>query len=194
MAGPPTPNAAQVTCVFGGEATPTGGVATAGIITPAGGFTPAVLDELADIFGDFHAEMATIATTLERIELKVGPEATGPTYTKSIGRAGEAPGTSVPPNVAVLVRKEVEGVSGKFGGRMYWPGVPEATVGPQGDITPSHLASLQTAANTLFTRLNDGDYTPAVFGSADGALPAVKTVARFAVQGRVATQRRRLRR
>ena len=194
MAGPPTATEAVIACHFTGPATPSGAVSTLGVHDAGGEITSTELAAALPLFKAFHSKMSVNMCTLSYLEMKVGPDATGPTYTVSAAHGGEAASGGVPPNTCVLVRKELREVSGKFAGRMFWPGMPESQVGVDGVIEQTQLAQMQTAADALFTGLVTLGLEPAVFGSTDLLLSKVQICERFAVQTRVATQRRRLRR
>lgn len=96
-----------------------------------------------------------------------------------------------PQNCAVLVRKRTV-VAGRRGqGRMYVPpfAVTEVAVNKAGVIAPGDLANLQNAFNAWF---NHGE--PWVLLHDDVPAPMEPTpITGFVVDGRIATQRRRLR-
>lgn len=193
MAGPPTLADGQVTVVFGGSAVPTGAVCTIGLQNTLGEFPSNALNTIAPLIEAFHGKAAVNTCSISRFELKIGPEATGPTYTQASVKAGEGVSQGVAPNTATLIRKELFGLSGRFAGRMYWPATPEDQVGVDGLVGGAYLSIVQTAADTLLSSLTTAGYEPAVFSSSV-LIPPVQMVERFSVQSRVATQRRRLRR
>lgn len=193
MAGPPTAEHGQITIVFGGPALPTAGVCTMGVQTEGITLSAGVLLPLTDIFEDFHGEMSTAAVVMTRIELKRGPSETGPSWARGINIPGHAPGECIPPNTAVLVRKELADISGRFAGRMYWPGYSESAVGNDGTITNASMGFISSACTKLFTDLQALNLNPVVFGG-PSSIGGASSVVALTPQSRVATQRRRLRR
>lgn len=193
MAGPPTRSDARLTMVFIGGSAPSKAVCTLGLHKDSGDFTNADMAPLVDAVKPMHGLLSTSSCRLDLIELKVGPEAIGPTYTANVGYLGLGLSASVPPNTAVLIRKELADISAKFAGRMYWPGMPEDKVDSSGSLDTAWVSQAQTATDAFMTDLEEAGVTPVVFGSAPGVSP-VTHVSRLTVIAIAATQRRRLRR
>lgn len=193
MAGPPDQAHARLTLVFSGTAVPTGAVTTLGLRAEDPPFTAGSLSFLVPLCTEVHKDMSTIECVLDHIELKRGPEEIGPTWTAPVGVAGSGTGGATPPNVATLVRKELENLSAKFSGRMYWPGPGEGSIDPSGKISSVLLGFMQPAMNVFYDGLVAQGFQPVVF-TAPGVIAASTDVSAFRVQATVATQRRRLRR
>lgn len=151
-------------------------------------------------------EMANEWGTSSCVVRMGGEGAPGPvieaTYTAVLGQGG----TSSPPNVAWLARKRTALGGRQNRGRNYFPGVPETAVSPAGLLV---LAREQAMSVSLANWLND--VNTGTFSTGPGATaPAPTTglvilhdelsglvptpVTSFFCDGRVATQRRRLRR
>lgn len=191
MAGPPTASWGELSFVFSGTNQPTGAVATIGVNDPATGFTdPAWQNELVDAATDLVQLTCNTSTTLARIDVKVGPVATGPTYSIPVNEAGAQTGSSLGPQVAMLVRKVIPDVSTRLSGRLFWPGLTTGNVNAQGQILPTALAAYQSAWTDFYGALVLLTSQPAVFNETSDP----REVDAFTVQPQVATQRRRNRR
>lgn len=178
----------QATLVFDGNGIRFPAVTTFGLTTPS---DLEDLEVIADLFSDCHNAIASSAVNLASIEYKVGPVASGPTYILPVNRAGSRNANAVPSNTCYLVRKLVEGVSGRQHGRSYWPGPAEAEIGPNGGLIEGLQVTVQNALNTLYVELITLGVTPQVFPTISSD---PRAVAIFGADGFVATQRRRLRR
>lgn len=181
---------ARLSWVLGGTALPQGARVTMGLdltlyADPASNFLPVLKDVLSDHF----AAICVFNTRLEQLELKVGPDSTGPTYVEPVNRPGSSSGNATPPNIAMLVRMASEGVSGRLFGRQYWPGWDASNLETGGTV--ADVAAYQLVFDELQTNLASFQVYPVVLTS----LPeGPRAVTAFQVQARAATQRRRLRR
>lgn len=187
--GPSTPSEALLTFNFGGVALPNGADTSLGLAAdPASWNDPGWQADLLDATRDLVQLTCTNQVNLNSIDIKVGPVATGPTYTVTAGVPGATGTETVPPNTSMLVRKTVAGVSTKLMGRMYWPGTSEGNVLGNGNL--SNFANYQTAWTNYFGALvGPLAAVPLVFTAGDP-----RDVTGLTLQSRVATQRRRLRR
>lgn len=193
MAGPPNAAAAQLTMVFSGNACPTGAVCTLGIAKDDGDFSQADVDDLVEAIVPVHKQLSVSTCTLSRLELKVGPSSVGPTYIAPVGEQGAGLSPGVAANTATLLRKQVDGVSGRYSGRMFWPAPPEDRVDQAGNIAIAFRVDGQPKLDDFTEWLLDHGYWPAVYsGGATGEL--VLRVNRLVIQDVAATQRRRMRR
>jgi len=106
---------------------------------------------------------------------------------------GTVSGNAVPQNTAYLVRKTT-GVRGRHNqGRFFLPGVPVSKVDPVGALLPAWVTSAQTnLTGFLDAVVALTDVSGIVILHGDGG-PSPTPVLGFALQNRVATQRRRLR-
>lgn len=186
MAGPPTAAFTQVTAVYTGLAVPDGAMTTLGLTGYVGG--PWDAGDVAAVLEDGLTSLITTDLQIVEFRFKRGPEATGPTFVQPSGAVGNISGYPNQPQVCTLVRKQVDGVSGRFGGRMYAPATPTAWTAKNGVVTPA--ASTVTALNTMYADLVSVGAQPVVFSTL-GSDP--RQVTGFAIQGKVATQRRRIR-
>ena len=193
MAGPPTANEAQLTFVFSGPGIPEGGVSTLGITSADRAIDGDLLNDLVPIIGLLHDSISTTTIVMDHIEMKRGPNETGPTYEAAVANTGGQAGAACPPNVCILVRKQLPNLSAKFSGRLFWPGVSENQVDDAGTISTAALNQYNAAFDTFHGELISAGVDPAVFSNSDLVSP-VTIVSDFIVQSRVATQRRRMRR
>lgn len=180
----------RLSWVLSGAPLPTGGRVTLGLdltsyVDPFGGALAVLEDTLVDLF----KSICVSAVRLDQLELKMGPDSTGPTYTRPVAQFGTGSGNAPPPNTAMLVRETSADVSGRLFGRMFWPGFDGANVGQAGVI--NNLGDYQDLFDAFRVELVSYGVTPCVLTS----LPeGPREVTSFEVQARAATQRRRLRR
>lgn len=130
----------------------------------------------------------------ESVLVKFGPSATGPSAENTSALAGSAAGSQAPPNVAVLVTKNTAfgGRAGK--GRMYLPPLNETSLTADGLIDSSLRAAIQVDVDVFFNAIEARGWLPVVLHGANSPLSTPSVIQSYAVDGRVATQRRRLRR
>lgn len=159
---------------------------------------PATVDLANQLMGTFRTPFATqLATNLKLVGVKLtaGDDGDPLVFQSTNGELGFTGGGSLPQNCAFLLRK-LTGLGGRRNrGRMYIPGVNDNLVDELGVVTSAGLATLQTAASTFLTStlalavIDDAVilHTPTV----ETPLPTVITT--LVVDGRIATQRRRLR-
>lgn len=189
MAGPPTAGFGQVTFLFTGS-----DLARNRAATTCGFVWPADLNDTylacLDLWNDLRPATGN-GIRLDRIRFKRGPVDTGPTYDQVVGTNGTSTPNTVVSNAAYLVSKQVTGVSGRFRGRMFWPGMPEASVTGAGDIVSAFRTGLQTTFTDWFDAMAAVGSPLRVF-SAGSSDP--REVSSLYVEERMGTQRRRLRR
>jgi hypothetical protein len=193
MAGPPDAEHGRLTMVFSGAGIPNGAVTTIGVRKGSGDIVNADLVPLAAAAKTLHGQIASNTVNLQHIELKRGPDAIGPTWTEVVNQPGAGNQAAAPPNVAILIRKELNDLSAKFSGRMYWPGAQEPDVNEAGNLTPTYQTGIQNALNAFQVAVRAAGFELVVFHEA-GGIDLSGEVVRLALQNRVATQRRRLRR
>lgn len=200
---------AQITHVFTGTQLPNGAAVVHGVANLLSKDAETIA---TDTHGFFTAILAQLSAgiSLDSTICKLGPDATGPSFEfidPTPGGVASASGLS--PNSAYLCTKQTA-VGGRRGkGRMFIPGCDESTVGPSGLLTPSFVTTLQGLVDGYLADLLTAD-TPMVLlhGPATewvlvdgqprrvpvaGPIPAPDVVTGMAVNGRVGTQRRRLR-
>jgi hypothetical protein len=190
MAGPPI-GFTEVTLNFSGSGLNYNAATSFGFDEPSGNGQVAA-DFLALIFGALHDAISVTTVTLTSLDLKYGPEGTGPTFSSVIGTPGSVSNDSCGPSVAYLIRKPVANVSQRFAGRSYWPGVPATYVDEGGDILDSDREDVQDEINAKWDDIEGVAGLVGYVFPADGGSPRIHGTP--LLQGRVATQRRRLRR
>lgn len=157
-----------------------------------------------DLFGAFATTMmpgASSPTTLEGVTVYVGQDAAAPLIYTSGATAVSGPNTNslTPQNTALLIRKRTDLAGRRGRGRMYFPEVAESIVDNVGTVDASSVAAWQARADDWYeylTALVGGRlYPPVVLHRSEGIgeEPLPTPVTMFTVDGRVATQRRRLR-
>jgi hypothetical protein len=140
-------------------------------------------------------EVATMSNAFTYLGLTVTEmDATGPIVTENTTLAGVGATSleAVPVNCAVLVRKNTASGGRRNRGRLYMPPawISEGNIGPSGTILSTFVTAVQVRANTTRARLVTSGQAPMVLHS-DGA--AGTLITNFSVDGRLATQRRRMR-
>lgn len=190
MAGPPTSSDGQLTFVYTGGGLPYGAAWTLGVEAP--GLPADGLWENVYGWWEDHLKVRTPNDyVLQQVRMKRGPVASGPTYVLEINEGGTTGGPGGNPNTALLVQKAVPTVTGRYWGRMYVPTLTDGLLDSTGSLTEANRQSFQSAFNELYTVLDSIGWTPQVYPE-DSSDP--RLVSGFNVQGRAATQRRRMRR
>lgn len=129
--------------------------------------------------------------TLTTIDVKFGPNDTGPSGSATVDINGEDTSDPASPNTSFLFKKYTA-LGGRHGrGRMFWPGVTEPAVRDNGAIEPATIAAVQAQLDDLVVALATVGL-PAVLLHNDLTAPTELT--NMVVDARAATQRRRLRR
>lgn len=201
---PPDYYAAQL--FFTGTSAPSGAAITFGGHATFVDSTPAAIAALIVTAWGTRIDPEIVNTlTLATVRVKKGPMEDGPFAQVTANNAGASSGTAGPPSVAFLIRKNTAFGGKKGAGRMYLPGVKETDVDETGAVVAGKVTLLQTAFNGFLNDLaaanahmhllhSYGSYT-----SSKGVVTVVPSrtpdqVTSLAVDNRVATQRRRLRR
>nr|CRY94848.1 hypothetical protein [uncultured prokaryote] len=184
----------QISWLFRGPCTPLGAAVTLGFQN-VGDKAPSVIG--ASAAASFNSELGPIFSNQldgEGVLVKLGPTATGPSATSSIGFGGTATGVAGPPSVSLLVHKVTE-LGGRAGrGRNYWPGFFEQEVDEGGNINSTAMPGLQTAFDDFFVLLESNEIAPVLLHGPNAPISSPTPLVGFDVDGRVGTQRRRLRR
>lgn len=182
---------AQCNLRFGGIAAPLGSEVVLGINQPDFGPGPIdVAEVVADHWVSDILPLQSSALVLQSVLCKFGPDVDGPSAEFTVGTAGGAAATTVPPNVALLVRKNTASGGRKNRGRMFVPGIVEGNVDQSGDMDGTVLGNWQTALDDFLDGLDTAQHTMVLLHG-DDTDPT--TVTSLTAQVRVATQRRRLR-
>lgn len=132
------------------------------------------------------------SVTLTEVRVTLGQDGGPPTVgAATFSLQGDVAGNGMTPQVTYLIKK-VTGFGGRaFRGRMYWPGVQEEAISDSGSISATLDAALLAAADEFLDTLDTGGY-PMVLLHTDGLI-APTPVTALIPDGRVATQRRRVR-
>jgi hypothetical protein len=184
---------AQVNLKFTGVPHPTGAEVTFGVGGGAGALSAT---EIADAVADAVSSSGIMAnfdsnSTITSIGVKKGPNSNGPYGEVLTNIPGSVTSTAQPPNTALLVTKNTN-LGGRQGrGRLYWPALGANQVLEGGQINPSTAVAMQADFDSFFGKLQVANL-PLTLLHADTLVPT--TITSLTVQGRAATQRRRLRR
>lgn len=186
---------AQANFKFTGASLPYGAEITLGLNIE---LIPGTLNDLAvSIASDFGIQiMAQVDSGVSNtsVLVKAGPNDTGPSVEVPGAGAGAVMGDTSPPNTAWLVRK-VTGFGGRTGrGRLYLPGITDGNVLDDGAIGSTALTNMQTAWDNFYDDLVSYGCPPALLHGPGSPVSSPMLITSFSVDGKVATQRRRLRR
>jgi hypothetical protein len=114
-----------------------------------------------------------------------------------INTAGTFAGTGLPPNTAVLLRKQVPGLPRRRYGRLFMCGIPESAVDHAGNVASASITAWTGAANSYLSgikALNCTMVQPYWTTNMQGQeYTSVMEVTAMQCMSRAATQRRRMR-
>lgn len=147
-----------------------------------------VVADISEAFGD------NLVPLLDSSFEVVSVDIVDNTFAESVSfaRAGTRSGDSTPPNVALLVKKTTALRGKQFRGRNYWPGMLHTgDVDESGTISPSRRADLQMGFQGFFADLQSNGLQAVLLHNDPDTPPT--DINRITVEGKVATQRRRLR-
>ena len=153
------------------------------------------IDEAAEAcytaFAENILDLLTSNTTLSKVRIKYGPNATGPFVEFAGSAEGSSPDTTEPPAIAILVKKNTA-LGGRQGqGRMFLPGYATAGVDPAGGLATGVAAST-TAAFEAWRADHETLLLPLVLLHGVGTSDTTpEPITSFAAQQQVGTQRRR---
>lgn len=191
MAGPPNGSFAQVTLSFQSSFLPYGAVVTWGTDYAEAPDRPTAVAISALVVEPLVEALTSSTTSTVDLSWKFGPTATGPTYTVPISVVGTVGGEQGTANTAYLIRKVHGETSGRFDGRLYWPGVSVDVISGAGNIATENLEDFQDALN-VFQAAWEEDIGSLYIFPASASDP--KRVNSLQIQAVCGTQRRRLRR
>lgn len=182
----------HIVITFGGASLPTGAAITFGVDASTtqdpNVVSNAIIAEWA-ASGIMSNVGGTVST--ETIKVKLGPDATGPFQEEAMVTSGGAAGSVTQPNTAILVHKRSNFGGPKNRGRWFIPGVVDEDVETDGTLDAARRTSMQTAVDAFLNGVQVAGYNPVILHS---GLETPTTIVTMAVDGTVATQRRRLRR
>lgn len=185
-------NFAQATFIWGGAALPTGAVTTLGILNDGEESEESVSESVNFLWGEHVVPALSDDIIHLSTKVKWGPNLTGAEYEFASNVAGTVTGQCSPPNVTLLVKK-VTGMGGRKGrGRMYLPGVSEASTDVAGVLDETYRGQVETDLADFKTDLAIINAFPVLLHTLEADSP--NNITSFIVETSVATQRRRLRR
>lgn len=184
---------AQATFVYAGAALPHGAVWTLGLQLDGAesdmqGFT----DDLGDFWGANFDDVCVDQVTLLEVRVKRGPDASGLTYTRSVGAPGTVSDPPAPPQVAMLVKKVANEGGRKNQARAFLPGLWDGAVGAGGLVASGTVSAFQSKLDLLYGFTVTSGVIPVVLHGHGDDEPT--EIVAFTAQGQVATQRQRNRR
>lgn len=160
---------------------------------------------LANSWRTFLNDAYSNDIVLDAVRVKFGPSIDGPFAEVTSGERGTLTGTSGPPQVSYLMKKNTTAGGRGGGGRMYIPGLSEELVSENGHIQSGTVTDLDAAWGSWLESISTSAGTMVLlhaFGTrqaSDGSTVTVPAkaptnVTSLTCDGTVATQRQRLRR
>lgn len=185
---------AQSNIRFAGVQYPNGAEVVMGHNVTVGGLTPQDVADLvrSNVQANLMDQMSQ-NTTFIGVLVKFGPVATGPSAFSAANTPGTLPGEGAAPNTSYLIRKNTA-FGGRAGrGRMYLPGVTEPDCLLGGVLDTPRRDALELAMEDFRAQLATDAIPAELLHSVGSPLSTPSSITSFAVDARVATQRRRLR-
>jgi len=181
----------QHTYLFSGPSLPFGAAVTIGVDHTG---TSSIEQEGQDCRDAWITEVLPLQhvdVQLDGLFVKRGPNATGQSYLAPSTANGTTSGDAMSPNVTALVKKTTA-LGGRQGrGRMYVPGLIEANVGGGGALAGAFQGNLQDGIDAWAAACVIANCQPMLLHN---DLLSPTEITAFAIDAKVATQRRRLRR
>lgn len=185
---------AQINLMFGGANLPLGAEVTYGCVVPAEVTDPQLLAETHHGFFVTNVlPYLNVNTTLTGAKCKFGPNDVGAFGEHFESVAGSTTGEALPPNVALLVKKRTALGGKRNRGRLYIPGIDEDTVDTAGVIDPTALVAMQADVTAWLADMVTNSTGMRILHTEPPGEPTI-AVTSLVLDGRAATQRRRLRR
>ena len=186
---------AQVNWICGGTSLPTGAQFTLGLdLSGYSGDIQTLAGILGDCYDDDIAPSVSDGFGLTDVLVKYGPDETGQSWLQPYVANGEHAGVGAPPNTAYLIQKQTT-MGGRAGrGRMYIPGVPEASITSSGVLDSTLRTDLGSGLDNLVGTLAVAGVVPVVLHQPGSPLVIPTEITALTVSPVVATQRQRLRR
>ena len=155
----------------------------------SGSITFAMANDIGDAWNENLAEITPSEYRLASVDLV---SSTGEIQIFAPNFAGTSSASALPQNVALLVRKFTGQTGRKNRGRIFYPGAQREAVNELGEIDLTSLENFQNAFTAFgqdLIAITDVEGVVILHADASEPTPVVAMV----VDGRVATQRRRLR-
>lgn len=186
---------AQANFVYEGDAVPDGAENTLGLALAPGPASPMALAiALVTIWESRVIPNLTSVIGLERVDVKYGPNSTGAAASAPGSNTGTFGELALPSNTSLLLHK-VTAMGGRQGrGRLYLPGFREDHVSPAGIVTAADVDDLTDTFNGVNDDLAAINCVPVLLRSAGAPVSTPEPITSWICDGKVATQRRRLRR
>ncbi len=146
-----------------------------------------IVDNLSGLQGNISSDCEFTVCTFN-----LGSAATdNPTHDETAGFLGLASGIQHGPATSILIQKRTALGGRAQRGRCYYPGAEKNSVGDDGMLTSSVVTGLQSNWDSMVSDMATAGDTPVLFHQ---KLPTSPTdITAFSVQGKIATQRTRLR-
>jgi hypothetical protein len=165
---------------------------------------PTMISLLESVAGAFNSNvMPTMPTQYTHVNTHIEWSVLAPPAPQLVGdrassaQGGNALGGLIPQNSAYLIRKNTALGGRRHRGRMYLPGVGEASVNDNGVLTQARTEEINPAVGNWLAALRASaavvDMVLLHASSPLSPTPAPTAVTSLAVQPQIATQRRRLR-
>ena len=183
----------QVNFTFAGNSLPHDAQISFGIWDQETQDLPEIMDKLeaaAPILLPYVSQPTPRA--LRNIRCKMGPNDTGQAMDRPMNIAGNDPGPAAPPNLAILVKKQSVMGGHRGVGRFYLPGCAENKVDENGVLEATLVTDIQTRCDAFLHALEISAIPMMLFHNRPTDTPS--KVTNLVVDGRAATQRRRMRR
>jgi len=186
---------AQINFNFTGNQLPLGGECTLGLDVSGGSPSPTACATAvaADFVADILPNLCS-TVTLTSVRCKFGPDNTGPFAEVAVGTNGSVGGSGTSPAVCYLIHKSTDDGGRAGRGRMYLPGVAEANVGGDGNLTALTISNFDSDFASFIVKLNADGNVPMLLHGAASPLTIPSEITVMSCDGRAATQRRRQRR
>ena len=187
---------AQANFKFAGDGVPLGAECTLGFNVELYGSDPAGLagEIISQISANNVNDNWSDDIRLDTVEVKFGPNSTGPSAEVVAGLGGGISGECSAPNTAFLIRK-LTSTGGRTGrGRMYIPGVAESQVTLGGNLVSPYAADVGATWEAFRTDMSSAGAVPVLLHGPGSPVSTPLIITSFLCDAKVATQRRRLRR
>lgn len=184
----------QANLMFSGNGLSGGAQVTWGFKNELEDKTPAVVAAIIQSSWDEHCmSMFTNNLVFDGAFVKFGPNATGPDGFSPSGNVGTDAGTSVPPQVAILVKKLTDSGGRANRGRAYLPPVRATHIDGDGNVDSDFAAGVVSNLNDWQTDIFAEDLTPVLLHGESSPVVTPTPLTHLVCELRVATQRGRVR-
>jgi len=182
---------AHISILWAGSGLPRGAATTFGVANVTDQTAAQVASDVADAWtaSTLMGNLSSLIQTTT-VRVKLGPNNDGPFTDGTMSIFGGAATTVASPQVAYLCKKTTGFGGRRSRGRFFLPGVLEANVDAAGVVTSGVVSAINTDLAALLAELSSRD-VPMVLLHDDPGVPYAVTS--LVCDGRVATQRRRLR-